>query len=168
MHGMETRVYELTLLEVGWGCGLIALTMVVHAVGMVVTLKLSRALKSWVERRFPAAPLITPLILGAWVICLFHLLEVGVWAAFLVWKNLFTATSPAYAFALMTYTTLGSRYSVSLDWRVLEGMLAMAGLMTFAWSTGVLMTIAQDFQARHVRAGSSPEPDAAARSRPGT
>ena len=36
--------------------------------------------------------------------------------------------------------------NLPLGWRLLEGMLPMAGLMTFAWSTGVLFTLAQDFQ----------------------
>ena len=36
-------------------------------------------------------------------------------------------------------------------WRLLEGVLAMAGLLTFAWSTGVLFMLAQEFQDRALR-----------------
>jgi hypothetical protein len=46
----------------------------------------------------------------------------------------------------MDYTTLGCKYNLVLRWRLLEGMIAMAGLLTFAWSTGVLFTLAHDFQ----------------------
>ena len=151
MHGIDSKVYEVTLLELAWGGGLIALTMAVHAFGMVVTVRMSRALKNWVLRAVAWAPLITPLILGAWVICIFHLLEVGIWAGFLVWKGVLPEAGVAYAYALMTYTTLGSQVTVPLEWRVLQGMLAMVGLMTFAWSTAVIVTIAQDFQAKHLR-----------------
>ncbi len=153
MHGIDSKVYEVTILELAWGGGLIAATMAVHAVGMVVTARTSKALKDWVLRLAPWSPLITPLIIGAWLICIFHLLEVGLWAGFLVWKGVLPSAGVAYAYALMTYTTLGSQVVVPLDWRVLQGMLAMVGLMTFAWSTAVIVTLAQDFQARPLRKG---------------
>ena len=31
-------------------------------------------------------------------------------------------------------------------WRLPEGLTAIAGVLTFAWSTGVLLTLAQSFQ----------------------
>ena len=37
-------------------------------------------------------------------------------------------------------------------WRLLEAMIASAGLLGFAWSTGVMMTLAQDFQEQQLRA----------------
>ena len=46
----------------------------------------------------------------------------------------------------MDYTTLGSSYNLKLRWRLPEGMIAIAGLLTFAWSTGVMLTLAQEFQ----------------------
>ena len=36
-------------------------------------------------------------------------------------------------------------------WRLLEGMIATAGLLGFAWSTGVLLTLAQDFQEQQMQ-----------------
>ena len=35
--------------------------------------------------------------------------------------------------------------------RVLGGMVAMAGLLTFAWSTSVLLVLAQDFQREYLK-----------------
>jgi len=46
----------------------------------------------------------------------------------------------------MQYTTVGSDFVLPQRWRLLGGMLPMAGLMTFAWSTGILFTLAQEFQ----------------------
>jgi hypothetical protein len=46
----------------------------------------------------------------------------------------------------MDYTTLGCDFNLLIRWRLLEGMIAVAGLLTFAWSTGILLTLAQDFQ----------------------
>ena len=48
--------------------------------------------------------------------------------------------------SVFEYTTVGSNFNLPLHWRLLEGMIATAGLLTFAWSTGILMTLAQEFQ----------------------
>ncbi len=159
MHGLGAKVYEITLLEVAWGCGLIALTMLVHAVGMNVTASVSRAVTRWAQRQATWAPLIAPLVIAAWLICVVHLLEVVIWAGFLLWKGLLPGGGVAYSYALMTYTTLGSQFELPLEWRVLQGMLAMAGLLTFAWSTAVLVTLAQYFQSRHLRPRQAGGPD---------
>ena len=53
--------------------------------------------------------------------------------------------SSAYYLSLLDYTTLGCEYDLPVNWRLLEGMIAISGLMTFAWSTGVLFALAQEF-----------------------
>ena len=35
--------------------------------------------------------------------------------------------------------------------RLLEGMISIAGLLAFAWSTGVLLTLAREFQAQQMQ-----------------
>jgi hypothetical protein len=95
---------------------------------------------------------------------------------FFFWKGALPNESLAYYFSLNEYTTVGSEYSLPLHWRLLEGMIATAGLLTFAWSTGILLTLAQDFQdqqmqllkqrreKRHKPGDAPPSPPAAARS----
>jgi len=68
------------------------------------------------------------------------------WAAFFQWKHCFPNFSTANYFAFLEYTTVGSAFNLPLKWRLLEGMIATAGLLGFAWSTGVLLTLAQGFQ----------------------
>ena len=80
------------------------------------------------------------------MIVLVHLVELLVWAAFFLWQDAMPNASSSYYFALMHYTTVGSSFNLPLRWRLLDGMLPIAGLMTFAWSTGVLFTLAQEFQ----------------------
>ena len=72
---------------------------------------------------------------------------------FFVWKGAIPSPSAAYYLALLDYTTLGCEYDLPMKWRLLEGMIAIAGLMTFAWSTGVLFALAQQFQERELRRG---------------
>ena len=47
--------------------------------------------------------------------------------------------------ALLNYTTLQAGY-LPQHWHLLEALLGMAGLLTVAWSTGILYMLAQDFQ----------------------
>jgi hypothetical protein len=54
-------------------------------------------------------------------------------------------------FSLNEYTTLGSELHLPLNWRLLEGLIAIAGMLAFAWSTGVLLTLARDFQAQQLQ-----------------
>jgi hypothetical protein len=85
-------------------------------------------------------------LLGGYLIFLVHLAEVFIWAGFFYRTHCFATFSLSYYFALLDYTCLGSNYNLPTRWRLLEGMIAIAGLLTFAWSTGVLFLIAEDFQ----------------------
>ena len=151
MGNSVSDLYVTSLEEVVWGGFLIAITMAIHGLGMPMVLLTQESLR----RRSRRAPTLLNgigiLILVAWSILLVHLSEVLVWAAFLRWKNAFPNASMAYYFSLNEYTTVGSAYSLPLRWRLLEGMIAMAGLLTFAWSTGILFTAAQQFQNDQLR-----------------
>jgi hypothetical protein len=56
------------------------------------------------------------------------------------------SASAGYYYALLQYTTVGSNLTLPVRWQLLAGMNSMAGLLTFAWSTSVLLTLAQRFQ----------------------
>ena len=145
-----TPLYVTSLEEIYWGGTLMAISMAIHAFGMLSVLRVQDTLK----RRFGPgrafAKGMLRLILASWLILAVHLLEVFVWATFFYWKGAINSphanSSLSYYFSLNEYTTLGSDYDLILHWRLLEGMIAVTGLMTFAWSTGVLFSLAQDFQ----------------------
>jgi hypothetical protein len=151
MPPLASDPYIISLEEVFWGGVLVAITMVIHAFGMPLILRVQYALR----RRFEATPSfwkgIFILIFASWSILFVHLLEVVVWAGFFVWKGAMPNVSLSYYFSLNEYTTVGSAYSLPRHWRLLEGMIAMAGLLTFAWSTGILFTLAQDFQEQQMK-----------------
>ena len=145
--------YVTSFEEMFWGGSLVAITMAMHGFGMLLVLSTSGGLKERLGKSPSFVGGILILILASWMIMLVHLVEVSAWTAFFRWTDAVKTTTGApanvslcYYFALMDYTTLGSSYNLHLRWRLLEGMIAMAGLLTFAWSTGVLLTLAQDFQ----------------------
>lgn len=153
MDPVASANYVTSLEEVFWGGTLVAITMTLHGFGMVSIMRILNQFKERFARSPSFVSGMSVLVLASWLILLVHLVEVMVWAGFFYWKgavNTQTSTSATtslcYYFALMDYTTLGSNYNLHVHWRLLEGMIAVAGLLTFAWSTGILLTLAQEFQ----------------------
>ena len=138
--------YATSLEEVLWGTTLVAATTAMHGCGMLATLVACRAMGHGGAQRLSFVRGGAILILASWMIVLVHLLEVLRWAAFFLWQGAMADPSTSYYFALMQYSTVGSSLGLPLRWRLLDGMLPIAALMSFAWSTGVLFMLAQDFQ----------------------
>jgi hypothetical protein len=136
--------------EVLWGIILVALTLIMHAYGMLLTVNCSDDFKAKFDQRSFRAGL-SNIILASWLIMFVHMLEVLMWSAFFQWKHCFPNFSTATYFTFLEYTTVGSAYNLPLKWRLLEGMVATAGLLGFAWSTGVLYSLAQEFQDQQVQ-----------------
>jgi hypothetical protein len=155
LPAMTTPTYVIGIGEVLCGSMLLAATLAMHGCGVLVTLRSTAALKRRNGRPSAGFVGMGVLIAASWMLVLLHLLEVIVWAGFYVWSDAIHAAdanpSIAYYFALMEYTTIGSVYNLKLDWRLLEGMNGIAGLLTFAWSTSVLLTLADDFQRQRLR-----------------
>jgi hypothetical protein len=136
----------ISIAEVMWGIILIAVTMAIHAFGMLTTLAASRTLwRGRPQRRGDFAG-VRVLIIASWMIVVVHLVEVMVWAGFLLWRDAMPSAADAFYYTLLQYVTVGSELSLPERWRLLGGMIAMAGLLTFAWSTTVLLTLAQRFE----------------------
>jgi hypothetical protein len=146
----------LDLGEVLWGIVLIAVSMLIHAVGMPATLTVADRLWSrWPsgDGRFALSG-VSVLVVGSWMIVLVHLVEVAVWAQFLLWRGALASTPDAFYYALCQFATVGSDLTLPTRWRLVGGMIAMAGLLTFAWSTAILLQLAQQVEAaRRQRAG---------------
>jgi voltage-gated potassium channel len=142
--------YVTSLEEIAWGLALIAITIVMHGLGTTWAILATE----------PSADPTRPDRLGlglvhiiglALLLVALHLLEVLVWAGFFSWQGCFSTMSLSYYFALLDYTTLGSDFNLPSRWRLLEGMIAICGLLTFAWTTSVLMGVIQQIQDRRVR-----------------
>ena len=138
-------LYVISLEEIFWGALLVGITMAMHGAGMLLVLRLNNNLKGRLEKNRGLVSGLLPLIVASCAIMLVHLSEVLVWAAFFYWKGAFPNASTAFYFSLNEYTTVGSKYYLPLNWRLLEGILASAGLLAFALSTGILFGMAKTF-----------------------
>jgi hypothetical protein len=147
----DTALYVTSVHEIGWGLLLVAVSLAMHAVGMITTLRFHGAYKQRFEGAASMVKGLVGLILASWMILAVHLSEVIVWALFFQWKECFPNLSIAVYFALDEYTTVGSPLDLPSNWRLLEGMIATAGLLGFAWSTGVLFSLASTFQENQLK-----------------
>ena len=146
MPDLPESVYVVSLEEILWGGFLMAITMAIHGFGMLTVLRVNNFVNRKLESRKNLFTGMLPVILASCMILFVHLIEVMVWSLFFLWKGAFPNSSLAFYFSLNEYTTLGSNFHLPLHWRLLEGMIASAGLLAFAWSTGVLIALAQKFQ----------------------
>ena len=136
--------YLIRLDEIGWGCLLLALTIAIHALVTFQILRVTHAMWKWMDRVRVRVLGVGIVILTLWLIVLVHLGEVVIWAAFFVWKDAQPNLSSAFYNGLLNYTMLQAGY-LPLRWRLLEGMLGIAGLLTFAWSTTIFFWAAPKF-----------------------
>jgi len=142
----QDLAYVIRLDEIAWGGLLLALTIAVHGTGMFNIMRMTVMLAdrtAQVRLRFPALGM-GILIVAVWIIVVVHLAEVAIWAAFFVWKDAQPNIFSAFYAALLNYTALQAGY-LPIRWRLLEGMLGIAGLLSFAWSTGTLLALAPKF-----------------------
>jgi hypothetical protein len=135
-----------SLEEVIWGIGLVAVTMIIHAFAMPMTLAVCSIAENRGQNWRSFFTGVRVLLLASGLIVITHLVEVAVWAIFFVVRDAFPNTSAAFYYSLLQYTTAGSDLSLPDRWRLLGGMIAIAGVLAFAWSTAVLLVLAQRFQ----------------------
>ncbi len=152
MNVLSTSTYVTSLDEVFCGVILIALTMAMHGVGVILTLRAGVALQRRHVGHISFFWGISTLIIATWILVSVHLIEVLMWGVFYWLRDAFPNGSTAVYYALGQYTTVGSEFSLPDRLRLLGGMNAMAGLLTFAWSTSVLFMLAQKFQSQQLTA----------------
>jgi voltage-gated potassium channel len=129
------------------GVGLIALTVVLHAIVTVgwvrvLTGKFADAHGNWRPRRVLVVLTTTVIVL-----IVLHSVEITLWALAYRWilpgPELPDFESALY-FSFVTFTTLGyGDITLSEGWRLLSGIEALNGLLLVGWTTALLFAIVQ-------------------------
>jgi hypothetical protein len=143
-------LYVIKLDELMWGSLLVAITMTIHGTGMFSILRLVDAIKERFEPLESFAGGLGLVVLASLLIIVTNIIEVMVWTVFFFLQGAQTNHHKAFYNAMLNYTTLQASY-LPQRWHLLEPLLGMAGLLTVAWSTGILYMLAQDFQETQLR-----------------
>jgi hypothetical protein len=143
-------LFVIKLDEVMWGSLLVAITMAIHGTGMFSILRLVDAIKDRFEPLESFVGGLGLIVLASLLIIVTNIIELMVWTAFFFLQGAQTNHHRAFYNAMLNYTTLQAGYLPN-RWHLLEPLLGMAGLLTVAWSTGILYMLAQDFQDSQLR-----------------
>jgi len=129
------------------GAALVAITVVIHALGTTVWLRylgVKHALddEPWTTRR--SLVVLTSTVI---VLIVLHTIEIGIWAiaylSLVTVAELETLESALY-FSFVTFTTLGyGDITLAAPWRVLSGIEALNGIMLVGWTTAFLFAVVQ-------------------------
>lgn len=142
-------------LEILLGCFFIICTMIIHSIGMYTVMhkfELNWPVFLNEKKEFKRQFYFGNLVL---IMLLTHILEVFSIALILDVIHAFNGLRTAFYFTGETYTTLGAGdILLPSGWRQLALFIAMSGLFSFGWSTGVLVGIVgktYDAQFSHLR-----------------
>lgn len=82
------------------------------------------------------------IIIAVLYILLVQTLLVWIWAIVFMLIGAFQAWEPALYFSLVTFTTVGyGDVTLSPDWRLLSGLTAANGFISFGWSTAYMVEL---------------------------
>jgi len=105
---------------------LVAITVIIHAAGIGMALSHSLRVTDRLEARF--WPITWLLIRIAWLLTLFHLCEIAVWALFFWWQKCLPDVESSFYFSGVTYATLGyGDVLLPKEWRLFGPLEALIG-----------------------------------------
>jgi hypothetical protein len=82
------------------------------------------------------------IIVGVLYILLVHTINVWIWATVFYGLGAFGEFEPALYFTLISFTTVGfGDVVLSADWRLLSGLTAANGFLSFGWSTAYMVEL---------------------------
>jgi hypothetical protein len=119
---------------------LLALTVLIHAVGLALVMRHLRISRTLSEVRF--GPCVWLLIRVAVCVVAIHLVEIAVWALFYWWQECLPDLESSLYFSVVTYTTVGyGDLVLPPAWRLLAGIEALTGILMCGWSTAFFIAI---------------------------
>jgi hypothetical protein len=116
-------------------CALVAITVTIHAGGLVALLRGMTGTRAQLPTRF--WPTTWLLIRVTWVLILIHLVQIAVWALFYRGAGCLPDLESAFYFSGVTYATVGyGDLVLPQAWRMLGPIEGLTGILMCGLSTG--------------------------------
>lgn len=123
---------------------MIALTTVVHAVGIIVMIELLSGMVVPGGNRLSLHRMVGVLLYTVLSVFLLHTIEIWLWAVLYIWLGVFEVMEPALYFSTVTFTTLGYGDITLLPrWRLLSSLEAANGVILLGVSTAFVFAVIQ-------------------------
>ncbi len=134
-----------------WGLSLIALTIAIHAMGVVmmalVGFRMRARLETWKLRLRHVIPIVIGII-GAvgLLLAALHGVEAAIWAAAYIWLGALDSPRDAILYSVDSMTTRGaSGLMLQQPWQMLGALEAAGGMLLFGISTAYIFAVMQEY-----------------------
>jgi hypothetical protein len=132
-----------------WGLSLIAMTIAIHATGVVMMALVGFVVRARLETRnlgFRHVILIMIGVVGAvgLLLAVLHGIEAAIWAAAYVWLGALNSPKDAILYSLDSMTTRGaSGLMLEQHWQMMGALEAANGMLLFGISTAYIFALMQ-------------------------
>jgi hypothetical protein len=132
-----------------WGLSLIALTIALHAVGVVTMALVGLRFRVGLENRNLASSYAIPIVIGVigavgLLLAVLHGIEAIIWAAAYVWLGALGSITDGMLYSVDSMTTRGASGLMLLPhWRMLGALEAADGMLLFGISTAYMFAVIQ-------------------------
>jgi hypothetical protein len=139
------------LVEWTWGLSLIALTIAIHAIGVVMIARAQLRIRSRLAKRHLGFQYLTPIViclvaLAGLLLAVLHGLEATIWAGAFLWLGAIDSPLDAMLYSLDSMATRGaSGLTVRGPWRMMGALEAVDGMLLFGISTAFIFALLQAF-----------------------
>jgi hypothetical protein len=134
-----------------WGLSLIALTMAIHATGVVMLAFVGVRIRVPLETRGLKVWNLIPILICVigvigLLLAVLHGIECGIWAAAYLRLGALDSPMDALLFSLDSMSTRGaSRLTLQRPWQMLGALEAVDGMLLFGVSTAFLFSVMQGY-----------------------
>ena len=120
--------------------GLVATTVLIHAAGLGIVLAHVLHSPARTDTRF--WPITWLLIRIAWLLIVFHLIEIAVWALFFWWEKCMPDLESSFYFSGITYLTIGyGDLVLPKEWRQFGPIEGLTGILMCGLSTALFFAV---------------------------
>jgi hypothetical protein len=149
---VRRRFYRIILLERvnwAWGLSLIALTIAIHAMGVVMLAVVGLGFRARLETRKLGLRQVIPMVIGSvgalgLLLAVLHGIEAAIWAAAYVWLGALNSHKDAILYSLDSMTTRGaSGLMLEPHWQMMGALEAADGMLLFGISTAYIFAVMQ-------------------------
>jgi len=135
----------------GWGLSLIALTIAIHATGVVVMTFMAVRIRGRLESQRHAlwkliAVLICMIVVVGLLLALLHAIECMIWAAAYWWLGALDSFLDALLFSVDSMSTRGaSKLTLERHWQMMGALESVDGMLLFGVSAAYIFAVMQAY-----------------------
>jgi hypothetical protein len=134
-----------------WGLSLIALTIAIHAIGVVALAIVSLRIRVRMANRCLGPRYVIAIVIGlvaaaGLLLAVLHGIEAAIWAAAYVWLGAIDSPLEAILYSVDSMSTRGaSGLTLHGHWRMMGALEAFDGMLLFGISTAYIFALMQGY-----------------------